>query len=497
VLRPSLLVVAGCWSAPAPPPPPVVAAPPANTGPFELVIDRAERCDYTAVVHAGIVHACQHAFDLRTGTYAGRTHTVIAALPDGRLIARPDDDHDGLDVGARHFEQNHVYKTALSPDGKHFAYIAEHFQPQYHQTIVVRETARWTVEYEVAHPRYPTESINTAIGWLHDRLMVTVASPTCLARNPCAESRIAEVTAHGVARNGGDLAASWVAFAPDGSAVAVADRVRVRVFASLDAKPLASLELARDRLDGNNVRGLAVATGGRLLALSLFDRHGVVVYEKDDRRYAPAGTFPKLGGQLVFAGDTLLATGFAYGVVRRTRTPPRFEFPALAIDASGFEVEDCADAHPKGFYCGHQLRARYEAPGVTIAIYVSPTSEFARVPSLDAWTALMRDRFEVAPRDIREKVDLGLRAWQTPRGRQLEFHHQIRESCSPADEFVRFAEVDGWLWRVEIEVPPDAPQPQVDPLLARFIDDWLGAPPVRIARQLPAPPAGTVLCGTL
>ena len=52
---------------------------------------------------------------------------------------------------------------------------------------------------------------------------------------------------------------------------------------------------------------------------------------------------------------------------------------------------------------------------------------------------------------------------------------------------MRIQERDGWLWRAEVDVPNDAPESEVRPLLAQFIDSFLGPPPLRVPRGTPPP----------
>jgi hypothetical protein len=262
-------------------------------------------------------------------------------------------------------------------------------------------------------------------------------------------------------------------------------------------RPLATLSLAGEQLDPMRVWTLAVAPHGDALALKVFDEHGVVVYERTGTTYQRAADFPILHStRLAFdaTGELLVASGDGLNLVRRTREEPvRSDPPAYPIRDPGFAIEDCARSDST-IECSadHQLRARANAEPhhVVVTAHAFAATELARFRTPGDWIAAARARFHFDAADIAAGLDLGLVTWGAPGARALEYHHQDRASCPSVDRFVRIQERDGWLWRIEVAVPPDTADAIALPVVRTFIDDFAGAPPSRKPRVLPGPTTG-------
>ncbi len=501
-----LLVAAlaiGC-SAPSTPPRTAVANTVRAREPFHLMFTRGTMpCD--AVSIAGpVATGCGLLFDTATGAYLGRTQRSLAALPDGRLIAAPPS--GGLDITrAHHVAGGLVEYLAVSPSGDRVAYLEELFEPAFHEVLVVRETATWTTVFSQPVLRDPGDSFDQTLGFTPaNAVLLTISAPSCLGRAVCVDAVLAEATATGIAMGPhGAHAGRKFAFAPDGTAIAIATATHVHVLAG-NGEPIASLDLAAAELDPHLVWRLAVAPLGDTLALKIFDHHGVVLFARDGKGYRLAGGFPLLHStQLVFdrTGDTLVTGGDGLGVLRRSASEPAIpRGPTYPIRSAGFTVDDDCDDPRSTLDCPvrHDLRARLhsEADHAMVTVYASPRAEISSSGDVATWARTIRERFGYAAEDL-GRADLGLESWQAKDGRALEFRVQLRDTCTPADRFVRIEERERWLWRIEIEVAPDAPEALVAPVLEHFIDGWLGPPPARIPRTLPGPPPGNPRCMTL
>ncbi|NUP04641.1 MAG: hypothetical protein HOW73_01100 [Polyangiaceae bacterium] len=86
--------------------------------------------------------------------------------------------------------------------------------------------------------------------------------------------------------------------------------------------------------------------------------------------------------------------------------------------------------------------------------------------------AIARDGDEEEPAE-------NVTSWRTAEGRSAEYSWLFRESCNPTDLYVRVSEKGGVLYRVEIEAPRGTSPATVAPLMQRFFDGPLGAPPAK------------------
>jgi DNA-binding beta-propeller fold protein YncE len=77
--------------------------------------------------------------------------------------------------------------------------------------------------------------------------------------------------------------------------------------------------------------------------------------------------------------------------------------------------------------------------------------------------------------------------WNGPGGRALEYVRFVRTGCEPSDDYVRFTERDGAVYRVEIAAPPGTPRGVIAPLEHVFFDAPLGEPTAERAFATPAP----------
>ena len=360
----------------------------------------------------------------------------------------------------------------------------------------MRETSRWSELFEQPYPYRQSDTFSQLVGiTATGAVLVPVAAPSCRASAACPDAVLAEVTPGGVADAAAvAIASRELAFAPDGTAIALATHADVQV---VDAArvPIATLSLAAEQLAPEHVWALAVAPRGDALALEMFDEHGVVIFERAGASYRRAADLPILHStHLAFdrSGKLLVASGDGVNFVRRTAAAPsELAAPPYPVRDAAFAAEDCA-ATPRLLECAvdHQLRARLtaDASHVIVTAHASRADELARVHD---WLAGVRARFHFEAGDVAPGLDLGVVTWGEPGARAVEYHEQARAACPPADRFVRIQERDGWLWRIEVDVPPDTADAVALPLVARFIDGFAGAPPRRAPRVQPAPPSNT------
>jgi hypothetical protein len=422
-------------------------------------------------------------FDGESGVYLGRARLGVMTFLAPDRVLRNSYGAKGL-VRSSALEADVVSEqviggkfpelVAVSLDRKHIIVLEKDFAASSsQQALVVRNLVDGTEEM-----RLPITETVLAVGFAHDGqpLVATELGLFAPRNGGLAPRRAGKLRGCAISADG----TRAILTSRDGSR----SLVRLPAGKVVQALPSASGE-ASVTADG------ALASRGKTVAL--VTQKGLEILDLEHPE--SIALLPSIDGirHLSFGrddGELLVDTDGQVHVLRRglmpqpdpavtyePRLPPDFKSPERRGGELSFDhFEKSTEMAPPNLVARY-FSAKQDA---TVNVDWFEPGEFdAGGADLERWKALILAREGIESNQVIARV------WQIESGRVVEFADFRRDGCDPMDHYVRYAERDRVVLRMELTVPPGTPLTRVRPLLKEFFDEPTGAPPAK--RQLASP----------
>jgi hypothetical protein len=487
-------------AAPSTPPP---AAPAAQVGSDErAATPRSRRAPAWAIAYerecrgsitppriapsSNIFTLCDAAFELESGAFRSNVPIGLLALLDDRLALFDDHSDGGLVLAAiddleghsvRRAEGGSPAMVALSLDGKRAATL-EDGQPSWE--LVVRELSSLRALSRTSLESYGTDDLVAFIDAgdpivLTDRDCRRVECGQQCERRECRSRGLFRATPAGLVSLGPRFDRVARMSASSRRALIVRDDGQREIVALPDGKPILSLPpLPRDAdeeahaiaIDPGGERFAYVDAGLRIAKLA----GGRAIELHHAPALNPTSLFFSTDGKWLLAALADDVAVLHEGARPKPVLPPTYSVPANVraglLVLSALEPSDELGS-------AHQIRQFVSDDGsVDVSVFASDPAELGHDRGTSRWTRAALDRYEGGAEGLAR-----VKSWTRGQLRSLEYASFVRQGCEPVDRYVRITEKDGIVYRVVVEVPPGSERAFVQPLLQRFFDQPLGAPP--------------------